>query len=78
MTNIEEAEKMINEIIQEDDCFSIKKLRIKGSDLINIGINEGKGIGEILNQLLELVINGEISNEHDELLETAKRIKEKR
>ena len=39
-----------------------------GNDLIALGIPTGKTIGQILNQLLEMVMEGTIENNQSELL----------
>ena len=51
----------INEILDEQECFSIKDLAINGNDLIKMGYT-GKKIGIILNNVLEMVINEKIEN----------------
>jgi tRNA nucleotidyltransferase (CCA-adding enzyme) len=62
----EKAYDMINEILNEQECFSIKDLKINGNDLISMGF-KGKEIGKILNTVLELVINEKIKNEINEI-----------
>ena len=63
---------MTNEIlvaqIQQKDCFSLKDLAINGNDLIQLGYKPGKKIGTVLNQLLEMVIDGTIENSKTQLL----------
>ena len=54
----------IKEILDEQECFSIKDLAINGNDLIKMGYN-GKKIGIILNDILEMVINEKIENSPD-------------
>ena len=65
---------LIDEIINQELCFSLKNLAINGKDLINAGIAEGSEIGEILNKLVELVIEEELANDKEALLEHAKSI----
>ena len=52
----------------QEDCFSLKYLAINGHDLIQLGYKPGKEIGTILKQLLEMVIDGKMVNEHNQLL----------
>ena len=52
-------------------CFSLRQLALSGGDLIAQGIPQGPEIGEILNDLLQRVIAGELSNEKTTLLEEA-------
>ena len=60
---------IFNEIIENDECYSLKQLKINGDDLIAIGIQQGKEVGSMLNHVLNEVINGEIENDKDKLLE---------
>lgn len=60
---------LLDEVLQEDECFTLKDLAINGRDLMQHGIPEGKTIGTILNTLLAMVIDGEISNDKDSLLQ---------
>ena len=64
--------QMTDEIIaaqmQQKDCFTLKNLAVNGNDLIALGIPTGKTIGQILNQLLEMVMEGTIENNQSELL----------
>lgn len=59
--------EMIDEIINEKECFSIKHLAIDGNDLISLGY-KGKKIGETLQKCLTAVIDGKVENEKDKLL----------
>jgi tRNA nucleotidyltransferase (CCA-adding enzyme) len=54
--NILDAEKILNDIIAKQQCFSIKDLKINGNDLINIGFEKGKELGDTLRNLLKLVL----------------------
>ena len=65
---------IMDEIIEQQSCFSIKDLRINGNDVMSIGVPQGKRVGEILIRLLDGVIAGEIENDHDSLIEEAKRL----
>ena len=53
--------------------FLIKDLAVNGEDLIRLGIKEGKEIGELLKQLLELVIENPDQNNKESLLLYVKR-----
>ena len=57
---------LINEIINEKECFSVKDLKINGNDLIALGF-KGKEIGEKLNLCLDAVIEGKVENEYKKL-----------
>ncbi|MEG2000824.1 MAG: HD domain-containing protein [Evtepia sp.] len=58
----------IDEIIQQKQCFSLKNLAINGSDLIQIGMQEGTQIGATLHHLMNLVIEEKLPNERHALL----------
>ena len=64
---------ILEEVLQDNECFSIKDLAVNGKDLITIGYKPGKEIGEVLNNLLDSVISGEYKNEKEKLLEIAER-----
>ena len=65
--------QMLDALKQADACMSLKHLAVKGSDLREIGMPEGKIIGECLHFLLEQVIEGTLPNEKAELLQAAKK-----
>lgn len=70
----DDTEKLIYEILDEHQCFSMKDLAINGHDLIALGMKEGPGIGIALAALLEDVICERLQNERAVLLaEAAKR-----
>lgn len=64
---------ILEEVLQDEECFSLKDLAVNGRDLITIGYKPGKEIGEVLNNLLDSVISGEYKNEKEKLLEIAER-----
>lgn len=70
---IDNIEYILEEVLQDDECFSLKDLAVNGKDLITIGYKPGKEIGEVLNNLLDSVISGEYINEKEKLLEIAER-----
>ena len=59
--------EIVNEIINEKECFSIKHLAVDGNDLISLGY-KGKKIGEALEKCLTAVIDGKVENEKSELI----------
>jgi len=54
---VKKIEKEIKEVLQERPPLSLKDLAINGKDLIDLGYQEGKVIGEILKKLLNTVID---------------------
>ncbi|MCL2365494.1 MAG: HD domain-containing protein [Oscillospiraceae bacterium] len=63
------ASKIIDEIIEQKQCYRLSDLAINGRDLIAIGITNGSEIGQTLNTLLHMVLDGEIENERLALLD---------
>ena len=68
---LHEIEFLIDEVLKEQECFSLKDLAVNGKDLMEIGYEPGKKLGNTLNTLLQMVIDGDVSNEKEELLEIA-------
>lgn len=61
--------KQMVKILNTKPPFSVKDLAINGIDIMNMGIPQGKLIGNILNLLLEKVIAGEVENNREKLLD---------
>ena len=59
---------LTEDIIEQRQCFSLKDLKINGDDIINMGVLEGKEVGDILKYLLDEVIEGNIPNKHHMLM----------
>ena len=72
--NISAFEDALNKVLAAEQCFSLKHLSIKGSDLIELGVPQGREIGRILNTLLEQVVDGDLPNDHDTLIENAAKL----
>lgn len=71
ITENKETEKissMAEEIIKNNECFSLKQMKVDGRDLINNFGLSGSVIGETLEKLLEDVIDGKVKNEKSELI----------
>lgn len=73
MDKLFEYEKLIDEVVAEGLCFSLKSLAVNGRDIIDEGIAEGATIGKVLDHLLECVIEEKVKNEKNVLLEEARR-----
>ena len=61
--------KIVEKILAENACLSLKSLAVKGDDLIALGYKPGKEIGEQLQILLDAVIDGALPNDKNVLLE---------
>lgn len=65
-------ESLMEEILEEKQCFKLSDMAVNGSDLIRMGVPEGKQIGQILHSLFELVLMEQCENERDALMVRAK------
>lgn len=60
---------ILDEILNDKSCFSLKDLDVNGNDVKEVmKLKEGKDIGYWLNELLKRVIDGELKNDRDELI----------
>lgn len=66
------VKELMNSIIAEEQCFAIKDLSVCGTDILNLGVPQGKLVGEVLNHLLDKVISGELDNNKNILIDEAK------
>jgi len=72
LAQIKEYQKQWEGILDRQECVYIKQLMITGEDIIQLGVPQGKQIGEILNYLLEQVIENPQKNQFDLLSEKVK------
>lgn len=73
--DIEELNKikcLYKKIIEEGQCVSMADMCIKGNDLKNLGVQDGKMIGEILKYLFNEVIEYSELNDSETLIRLAK------
>lgn len=75
LNKVWELERLLEEVLKEKECFSLKDLAVNGKDLIEIGYQSGKELGNTLDKLLQLVIDGDCPNNKEKLLEKAKGVK---
>lgn len=64
--------EMFEEILEKNQCTSLKTLAVTGADLIELGMKPGKEIGEALQKLLEHVLDNPQDNEKEILLQRIK------
>ena len=62
-----ELEEIAKQIIEENQCFSLKDLAVNGRDMMSLGL-VGKDIGLALNELLKAVIEENCDNDKESLL----------
>lgn len=71
----DEVQAMMQKVLDEQACFSVKNLAINGNDVLAKGLR-GKQVGEALQKTLNAVMDGEIPNEKSKLLVYVDRILE--
>ncbi len=69
---IEALQRRIGEIMQKDTALKVTDLNINGNDLISLGIKPGPKLGNILKELLEVVIEDPTLNDKKKLIEIVK------
>lgn len=68
---LDRAEEILNRLLAEDACFSLRQLAVKGGDLLALGLS-GPSVGAALEDLLEKVVDGALPNEREVLLAALK------
>ena len=63
---------IVDSIIAERHCFSVKDLAINGDDVLSLGVPQGKLIGYALHHILDMVMNDELTNDKRVQLEEVK------
>lgn len=69
--NLQEFERLYEEILAKNQCVRLSDLQVKGKDLIDAGIKPGPLLGKILNRLLEQVVEDPALNKADILIDMA-------
>ena len=63
-----ELERVLDEVIASNDAFSLKQLAVNGNDVLELGVQSGPRIGELLDAALDAVIEEKLPNERDALI----------
>lgn len=71
LANLEKWKMQYEQIQKAGECVSLKTLAVTGKDLIAAGIAPGKGLGDILNRLLEEVLEQPEKNTKEYLINRA-------
>jgi poly(A) polymerase/tRNA nucleotidyltransferase (CCA-adding enzyme) len=69
-------QQRISKVLQQDMALKITDLKINGDDLVELGIPKGPKVGEVLKELLELVLDDPMMNTKEKLTEKAKELEE--
>ena len=73
LEQITKTQQIYEGILEANQCLSLKSLAVTGKDLIAMGMQPGKGIGQMLDFLLEKVLDEPDYNKKEYLLSLAKR-----
>ncbi len=69
---LKNAKELYQEVLDRNDCLSLKDLAVTGYDLMEAGVPKGKELGESLNYLLSIVLDAPEKNEKKILIEEIK------
>lgn len=72
LDNLDKWEELYRQILEKNECVSLKTLAVTGGDLIAQGMKPGRELGEMLNRLLLLVLDHPELNTKEYLLEAAR------
>ena len=64
----DKLEEIARQVIEENQCFSLKDLAVNGRDMMSLGL-KGKSIGKALDELLKAVIEEKCDNDKESLIE---------
>ena len=68
---IDRAEAILDELLTEGACVSLKQLAVNGKDMTDMGLS-GPAVGEMLERLLSAVMDGALPNDREALLTAAR------
>ena len=68
LAELQELETIYEGILERAECVCIKELQVDGKDLMAAGVKQGKQIGDILSDLLEVVLEEPEKNTKETLL----------
>lgn len=62
-----ELERILDHVVSEDQAFTLKALAINGRDVVDLGVEPGPAVGNLLAYALDAVIDERIENDKDVL-----------
>ena len=72
LENIIQIRELYRNALRNKECVTLKDLAVTGTDLINLGIEPGKELGTLLNELLDMVIEDPAWNQKGKLCDYVK------
>lgn len=73
LEKLAQMEVHLAEVLEDMKRMTTKDLDITGKELLELGYSQGTGIGEVLKQMLEQVLDGKLENRREVLLSFAAR-----
>ena len=70
--HLDEAEAVLDRLLAQETCFTLRHLAVNGHDLMAIGL-QGSAIGEALNAALDAVAEGTLTNEKEAIIRWIKK-----
>ena len=71
LSGLERWQELYQKLLEEKQCVSLRTLAVSGADLIGLGMDPGRKLGETLQKLLELVLEEPERNSREFLLARA-------
>ncbi len=68
LEELDRLRKAYEQVLEEQDCVSLKDLKVDGKDLIQAGIAPGPQMGRILHEMLSIVVEDPEKNDREYLL----------
>ena len=59
---------LYDEIMAEEPCLTVKDLKVRGGDVIDLGIEKGPMVGKVLDDVLARVLDEQLNNDKDEII----------
>lgn len=73
LRQLERWRELLDEVLAEERCFSLRDLAVNGNDILALGVPPGPRVGETLRHLLEQVVEGKLENYRETLLAEIRR-----
>lgn len=70
--NIVVMRELYQEALYNDQCVTLRQLKVTGRDLLKLGMQPGRQMGDMLSELLELVIDDPEMNDREKLCDYVK------
>lgn len=78
LSQIQTIRTMLEAVLEQKQCYSLKQLAVNGRDMLEIGFAAGRQVGHALDALLDAVIAGRLENDREALLAAARHIYEEK